>query len=176
MRILIKEHQGQKPDIHESCFVAETAVVIGSVVMKEQASLWYNVVARGDYNDITIGRGTNIQEGSVVHIEDYCPTIIGDYVTVGHGAIIHACTIGDHVLIGMGAILLSGAVIGDHSIIAAGSLVPEGRTIPSGVLAMGSPAKVIRPLTEEEIDRIKRSAEDYIGFAQNFKNNMQEAE
>ena len=172
---MIKEHMGQVPAIHESCFVAETAVVIGSVVMKEQSSLWYNVVARGDYNDITIGRGTNIQEASVLHIDDDCPVVIGDYVTVGHGAIIHGCTIGNQVLVGMGAILLSGATVGDHTIVAAGSLVPENKHIPSGVLVMGSPAKVVRELTVKEIDGIKRSAERYIGFAQNFKNEMQDA-
>ncbi len=173
---MIKTHQDQKPVIHETCFIAETAVVIGNVVVKERSSLWYNVVVRGDYHSIAIGKNTNIQDGSVVHIADHHPTIIGDYVTVGHGAIIHGCTIGNQVLVGMGAILLNGAVIGDNTMIAAGSLVPEGKAIPSGVLAMGSPAKVVRDLTKAEMDQIKCTAEDYVGFAQNFINGIKEAE
>lgn len=172
---MIKSNQGIMPTIHETCFVAETASVIGNVVMQEKSSLWYGVVARGDYNDVYIGKGTNIQDGSVVHIAYHHPTIIGDYVTVGHRAVVHGCTIGDRVLVGMGAIILNGAVIGNNCIIAAGSLVPENKEIPPGVLAMGTPAKVVRELTEEEIDGIMRSAEDYMGFAQDYKKEMQDA-
>ncbi|MEN1759230.1 gamma carbonic anhydrase family protein [Anoxynatronum sibiricum] len=166
---MIKVHNGQHPTIDNTCFVAETASVMGNVVLKPNASIWYGVVARGDYNDIYIGEGSNIQDGSVLHIAYHHPTIIGDFVTVGHNAIVHGCTVGDRVLVGMGAVILNGAVIGNDTIIAAGSLVPEGKTIPAGVLAMGSPAKVIRDLTSDEIDRIKRSAEDYIVFAQQHK-------
>lgn len=166
---MINAHHGKYPTIDDTCFVAETASVMGNVVMKPNASVWYGVVARGDYNDIYIGEGSNVQDGTVLHIAYHHPTIIGDYVTVGHNAIVHGCTVGDRVLIGMGAIILNGAVIGNDTIIAAGSLVPEGKTIPAGVLAMGSPAKVIRDLTSDEIDRIKRSAEDYITFAQQHK-------
>lgn len=172
---MIKSNQGVHPTIHESCFVAETASVIGNVVMGENASLWYGVVARGDYNDVYIGKGTNIQDGSVLHIASQHPTIIGDYVTVGHNAIVHGCTINNRVLVGMGAIILNGAVIGPDTIVAAGSLVPEGKEIPSGVLVMGMPAKVVRALTEDEIDGIVRSAEDYMAFAQEHKKNMQDA-
>lgn len=172
---MIKPNQGVIPTIHESCFVAETASVIGNVVMQENASLWYGVVARGDYNDVYIGKGSNIQDGTVIHIAYHHPTIIGDYVTVGHNAIVHGCTIGNRVLIGMGAIVLNGAVIGDNSIIAAGSLVPEGKEIPSGVLAMGTPAKVVRELTDEEIDGIMRSAEDYMSFAKDHKKDLLDA-
>ncbi len=172
---MIKASQGILPTIHETCFVAETASVIGNVVMQEKSSLWFGVVARGDYNDVYIGKGTNIQDGSIIHIAYHHPTIIGDYVTVGHRAIVHGCTIGDRVLIGMGAIVLNGAVVGNNSIIAAGSLVPEGKEIPSGVLAMGTPAKVIRELTEEEIDGIMRSAEDYMSFALDYKKDLLKA-
>ncbi len=132
---MIKENNGRAPRIHPSCFVAETASVIGNVVMEKDASLWYGVIARGDYNDIFIGEGTNIQDGSVLHIAFNHPTIVGDYVTVGHNAVVHGCTIGNEVLIGMGAIIMNGATVGDQSIVAAGSLVPEGKEIPSGVLA-----------------------------------------
>lgn len=166
---MIKENNGRKPNIHSSCFVAETASVIGNVVMEKDASLWYGVIARGDYNDIFIGEGTNVQDGSVLHIAFNHPTILGDYVTVGHNAVVHGCTIGNEVLIGMGAIILNGATVGDQSIIAAGSLVPEGKEIPSGVLAMGTPAKIVRELTEDERKKIRRSAEDYVGFANEHK-------
>ena len=166
---MIKTNNGRTPTIPDSCFVAETASVIGNVVLGEDASLWYGVVARGDYNDVFVGKGSNIQDGSVLHIAYHRPTIIGDYVTVGHSAIVHGCTIGNRVLVGMGAIILNGATVGDNTIIAAGSLVPEGKHIPEGVLAMGTPVKVIRPLTPEEIDRIQRSAEDYIEFAKQHK-------
>ncbi|SDY87260.1 gamma carbonic anhydrase family protein [Tindallia californiensis] len=166
---MVKDCNGRNPEFHNSCFVAETASVIGKVVMKENASLWYGVIARGDYNDIYIGKGTNIQDGSVIHIAFNHPTVIGDYVTVGHNAVIHGCHIEDEALIGMGAIILNGATIGSKSIIAAGSLVPEGKEIPPGVLAMGSPAKVVRNLTEDEKKNIRLSAEDYIGFAKEHK-------
>lgn len=173
---MIKTNNGHTPTIHESCFVAETASVIGNVVMQELSSLWYGVVVRGDYNDIYIGKGTNIQDGTVIHIAYHHATFIGDYVTVGHNAVVHGCTIEDRVLIGIGAIVLNGATIGSDTILAAGSLVPERKKIPSGVLAMGSPARVIRKLTEDEIDRIRRSAEDYIGFSRQYKQEMQDAE
>ncbi len=165
---MIKTLNDRSPTIHESCFIAETASVIGNVVMEEGSSLWYGVTARGDYHDIYIGKNTNIQDGTVLHIAYNYPTIIGDGVTVGHGAIVHGCTIGSNVLIGMGAIILTGASVGDHTIIGAGSLVPEGKNIPSGVLAIGSPAKIIRELTNEEIDGIRRSAEDYCEFARQY--------
>ena len=166
---MIKENNGRSPRIHASCFVAETASVIGNVVMEKDASLWYGVIARGDYNDIFIGEGTNIQDGSVLHIAFNHPTILGSYVTVGHNAVVHGCTIGNEVLIGMGAIIMNGATVGDQSIVAAGSLVPEGKKIPDGVLVMGSPAKVVRELTEEEKKKIRLSAEHYIGFAKEHK-------
>lgn len=165
---MIRSIQNRIPEIHESCYIAETASVIGKVIMKEKSSIWFGVTIRGDYNDVSIGAGTNIQDNSVIHIGLEDPTTIGDYVTVGHGAIVHGCTIKDRVLIGMGAILLNGAIVESDSIIAAGSLVPEGRTIPSGVLAMGSPAKVVRQLTPEERAGIVKLAEDYIGFSKRF--------
>lgn len=167
---MIKDLPGKKVKAHESCFIAETADVIGDVTIGENTSIWYKTVLRGDGNYIRIGKNTNIQDNTVVHINepDY-PTIIGDNVTIGHSAIIHACTIGDSVLIGMGAIILDGAEIGNETIIGAGSLVPPGKKIPSGVLAMGSPAKVIRELSEDEKRGLIQSAEHYVQYGKEHK-------
>ncbi len=166
---MIKNLGDKKVQIHKSCFIAETADIIGDVTIGENSSIWYQAVLRGDGNYIKIGRNSNVQDNTVIHIDDYYPTIIGDYVTIGHQAIIHACNIGNNVLIGMGAIILDGSEIGDNTIIAAGSLVPPGKKIPSGVLAMGSPVKVVRELTEEEKKGLVNSAEIYIEFARNHK-------
>ncbi|KXG76999.1 gamma carbonic anhydrase family protein [Thermotalea metallivorans] len=166
---MILEYQGNKPQIHESCYIAENAVVIGRVNMKKNANVWYGTVIRGDGNEITIGENTNIQDNCTVHINDDMPTVIGDYVTVGHGAIVHACTIGNCVLVGMGAIVLDRAEIGDYVIIGAGSLIPPGKKIPSNSLVVGSPAKVIRGLTEEEKEHLRRSAEKYVQLANAHK-------
>ncbi len=123
---------------------------------------------RGDENDIIIGDNTNIQDNSVIHVDNDRKTIIGSDVTIGHGAIIHGCTLEDKVLIGMGAIILNGAVIGKNTIIAAGALVPENKIIPSGVLCMGSPAKIVRELTEEEIEKLQLSADHYSEHSKNY--------
>ncbi|SDF64047.1 gamma carbonic anhydrase family protein [Sporolituus thermophilus] len=141
--------EGIEPVRARETFVADGAKVIGKVTMKEYSSVWFNTVVRGDVNCIEIGRYTNIQDNSVVHVADDCPTIIGDYVTVGHGCIIHGATIEDHCLIGMGAIVLNKAVIGKGSIIAAGALVREGQVIPPHSLVVGVPGKVIKQVPDE---------------------------
>ena len=128
---MIIEYNGHRPNIHESCVVVENATLIGQVTLKKNANIWYGAVLRGDDHYISIGENTNIQDNCVIHIDHDLPTIIGDFVTVGHGAIVHACKVGNNVLIGMGAIVLNGAEIGDNVIIAAGSLVPPGKKIPS---------------------------------------------
>lgn len=166
---MIINYDGMKPNIHGSCFVAESAEVIGNVNVGENTSIWYNCVLRGDGNQIRIGNYTNIQDGTVVHISKEYATEIGDYVTVGHKAIIHACKIGNNVLIGMGAIILDGAEIEDNVLVGAGSIVTPGKKIPSGSLVLGSPAKVVRKLTEEEINQLKQSAIDYVEYAKNHK-------
>ncbi|NLJ40961.1 MAG: gamma carbonic anhydrase family protein [Clostridiales bacterium] len=166
---MIIEYNGHKPNIHESCFVAENAILIGRVTLNKNASIWYGAVLRGDDNYISIGESTNIQDNCTLHIADNFPTIIGDFVTIGHGAIVHACKVGDNVLIGMGAIVLDGAEIGDNVIIAAGSLVPPGKKIPSNTLVMGSPAKVTRDLTEKDISNIRNSALYYVALAEDYK-------
>ncbi len=146
---MIAEFEGTIPTLDEKTFIADGAKVIGAVTMKEFSSLWFNVVARGDVNRIEIGRYTNVQDNSVVHVADAHPTIIGDYVTVGHNAIIHGCTIEDHCLIGMGAVVLNGAVVGKGSIIAAGAVVKENQIIPPQSLVVGVPGKVVKTMPEE---------------------------
>ena len=140
------------------------------VTLKKRASLWYGTLICGDDNFISIGENTNIQDNCTIHIAKDKPTIIGDNVTIGHGATVHACKVGNNVLIGMGAIVLDGAEIGDNVIIAAGSLVPPGKKISSNTLVMGSPAKVVRELTKEEIMNIKTSADYYVKLAREHSN------
>lgn len=141
----------KKPVIHPSAFVADNATVRGSVTLGANSSVFFGAVLRGDRAPITIGAGTNIQDNCVVHVDYDHPVTVGENVTVGHGAILHGCTVGDNTLIGMGTTVLNGAVIGRDCIVGAGSLVPQGMVIPDGSMAFGSPAKIRRPLTEEEI-------------------------
>ena len=158
--------QGTKPKIHESVFVAAGAQIIGDVEIAEGSSIWYNTVVRGDVHHIRIGKNTNIQDLSVVHVAaNKYPTYIGNDVTVGHKALVHACKVGDRCLIGMGAIIMDGAEIGDDSIVAAGSLVIEGKKFPAGSLIMGSPAKVVREIRDNERAWISESASNYSELA-----------
>ncbi len=166
---MVKEYQGIKPNIDNSVFIAESADIIGKVNIGKNANIWYNTVIRADEQSITIGENTNIQDGCVVHVGNEIPTIIGKNVTVGHKALIHGCTIGDNTLIGMGSIVLDGAKVGEYTLLGAGSLVPPGKEIPSGVLAMGSPAKVIRELSDIEKENLVKSALKYIETANNHR-------
>ncbi len=158
---MIKELRNKKLNINKSAFIAENAMVVGEVTIGENSSIWYSAVVRGDLEKIVIGDNTNIQENSTVHNDEGFPISIGNNVTVGHNCVIHGCTINNNSLIGMGSIILNGAKIGENTIIGAGSLVTKNKEIPSGVLCMGSPAKVIRELTEEEIKSLKESADHY---------------
>lgn len=146
---MIIEYQGILPTRDKHTFIAEGAQVIGMVKMAEYSSIWFNTVARGDVNKIEIGKYSNIQDNSVVHVADDCAAIIGDFVTVGHGAIIHGCTIEDHCLIGMGAIVLNHAVIGRGSIVAAGAVVKERMVVPPNTLVAGVPAKIVKTFTDD---------------------------
>ena len=148
-----------------SYYIAEGAVVKGQVTFGNGASIWYNATVRGDSEPIEIGSNSNIQDNAVVHVDLTHKVVIGDNVTIGHGAIIHGCTIGDNTLIGMGAIILNGAVIGKNCIIGAGALITQGTNIPDGSLAFGNPAKVIRPLTDDEIAENSRNANHYVEIA-----------
>ena len=147
--------------IGQNVYIARGAVVVGDVTIGDHSSVWYNAVLRGDINRIVVGHHTNIQDNAVLHLADDYPCVVGDYVTVGHSAIVHACTVGDEVLIGMGATILDGAVIGEQSLIGANALVTQSSQIPSGSLVLGSPARVVRVLTAQEREQLKISAENY---------------
>lgn len=152
-------------NIDSNVFIAPGARIIGDVNIKSGSSIWYNAVLRGDEGAICIGSNTNIQDLVMVHVSKNAPTVIGDNVTVGHGAIIHGCTIEDNVLIGMGSIILDRAQIGKNSIVGAGSLVTQGKCFPENSLILGSPAKVKRSLTAEEIENVQSSAKNYAALA-----------
>ena len=152
----------QKPIIDPSVFVAPGAVILGDVTIKKNCSIWYNSTIRCIEAPILIGEGSNVQDNAVIHVSHNQPVSIGAYVTIGHGAIIHGCTIEDSTLIGMGAIILNGAKIGKNCIIAAGALIPQNKVIPDNSLVMGSPGKIIRQVTEEEIIKNRQNAEEYI--------------
>ncbi len=162
---MIRPYRSVLPRIHPTAFVDDTAQVIGDVEIGEESSLWMNVVVRGDVNWIRLGRRTNLQDGTIVHVmRDTHPAIIGDDVTVAHGVMLHGCTVHARCLIGIGAIVLNGAEVGSDTIIAAGTLVPEGMTIPERALVMGSPARIRRALTPEEIASIRDYAARYVGY------------
>ena len=162
-------HMFIDPVVHPTAWVAPTASVVGDVVLSENVSILYGAVLRGDINEIRVGPGSNIQDGCVIHLSRQFGCHIGANVTVGHKAILHACRVGNEVLIGMGAIILDGAEIGDRCIIGAGSLVTGNKKIPAGSLVMGSPAKVIRELTEEEQAGIKFWADSYVGLLPHYR-------
>ncbi len=165
---------GQQPDIHPSAFIAPGATVVGAVTLGAQSSVWFHATIRADINAITIGAQSNIQDGVVIHVADAYGTQIGNLVTVGHNAIVHACTVEDEVLVGMGAIIMDGAVIGKRSIIGAGALITRGTRIPPGSLVLGSPATVARSLSEEEQDSIKVWAERYVTVARKHREKQNE--
>jgi carbonic anhydrase/acetyltransferase-like protein (isoleucine patch superfamily) len=166
---MIRTFQGIKPTIAASAFIEETAVVIGDVVIGEESSVWFNTVVRGDVHSIRIGRRTNIQDLSVVHVtHDTHPTVLGDDVTVGHHVVLHGCTIKNRVLIGMGALIMDGAVIGEDCIVGAGALVTERTIVPPKSLILGTPAKVKRPVTEAELAWIRESAQNYVKYARQY--------
>lgn len=168
---MIRAFQGVLPKIPKSCFIEETAVVIGDVVMGEQCSVWFHAVIRGDVNYIRIGDRTNVQDLSMLHVtHDTHPLVIGSDVTIGHHVVLHGCTIQDRVLVGMGAIVMDGAVIGEGSIVGAGALVTEGTIVPPKSLILGSPAKVKRPVTDKELAWIKESADNYVRYARIYMN------
>jgi carbonic anhydrase/acetyltransferase-like protein (isoleucine patch superfamily) len=158
-------HLGRTPDIAGAAFVAANATVVGDVELGANASVFYGAVLRGDINVIRIGEGTNIQDNAVVHLADDRGVHIGRWCTVGHGAIVHACTVGDECLVGMGATLLDGCVIGARSVVGANSLVPQRFECPEGSLVYGSPARVVRPLTQGERAALRLGAEKYVEVA-----------
>ena len=155
----------KKPSLGKDVYIARGAVVLGDVTLGRQSSVWYNAVLRGDINRIVVGHHTNIQDNAVLHLADDFPCEVGNYVTIGHGAIVHACKVGDEVLVGMGATILDGAVIGRQSLIGARALVTQGTEIPPGSLVLGAPAKVVRRLAKPERVKLKYWAEKYVQYA-----------
>jgi carbonic anhydrase/acetyltransferase-like protein (isoleucine patch superfamily) len=152
----------KRPRLGKGVYIAKTAVVVGDVKLGDHSSVWYNAVLRGDINRIVVGHHTNIQDNAVLHLADEFPCLVGNYVTIGHSAIVHACKIGDEVLVGMGAVILDGAVIGKQSLIGAKALVKQGMKIAPGSLVLGAPAKVVRRLTAEERAGLKYWATKYV--------------
>ncbi|MEK6266371.1 MAG: gamma carbonic anhydrase family protein [Clostridium sp.] len=165
---MIHQFEGKMPQVHNNSFIASSADVIGNVLIGEHSNIWFGAVIRGDEDSLHIGDYTNIQDNSTIHNDDGFPVVIGDYVTIGHNSIIHGCKISNNTLIGMGSTILNGAEIGEYTIIGAGSLVTKGKIIPSGVLCMGVPAKVIRDLTIEEKESIRKSAEHYVELSMKY--------
>jgi len=171
----VRAYKSKLPDIDASSYVDDSAVLIGDIEVKEDSSIWPLVAARGDVNIIRIGKRTNIQDGSVLHVTrfsqsqpDGFPLIIGDDVTVGHKCMLHGCTLGNRILVGMGAIVMDGAVVEDDVFIAAGSLVAPNKVLESGFLYMGNPAKKARPLTQAEQDFLTQSAVNYVNLKNEY--------
>lgn len=154
------------PHLAATAFVADGARIVGHVALADSSSVWYNAVLRGDYNSITVGERSNVQDGVAVHVDAAWPVIIGRDVSIGHNAVVHGCTIGDTVLVGMGSVVLSGAVIGDESLVAAGAVVLEGTHVPPRSLVAGVPGKVRRSLTDDEVEGIRQNAARYVGNAE----------
>ena len=167
---MIKSFKEKSPLVDKALYIDPSSVIIGDVTLFDNTSIWPNVTIRGDMAPITILKNTNIQDNTVIHVNADMPTHIGHDVTVGHSAIIHACTIKDYALIGMGAIILDEAVIGEYSLVAAGSLVPPRKVFPPKSLIMGNPAKVIRELTSEEIKKNQENTNHYIELGNLYKN------
>ncbi len=159
----------EKPFVKPSSFIAAGAVVVGAVGLEEDSSIWFGAVLRGDINRILVGRESNVQDGAVVHVSDDFPAVIGDRVTVGHRAVVHACWVGDEVLVGMGAILLDGSEIGPRCTIAAGAVVPKGMVVPAGSLVVGTPGRVVRALSVEEQTANARLAAKYVELARRYR-------
>jgi carbonic anhydrase/acetyltransferase-like protein (isoleucine patch superfamily) len=164
----IHHHHGKVPQLGGRVYLAEGTELIGDVTVGEQSSIWFNTVLRGDINRVVIGHHTNIQDLSLCHVADDFACVVGNFVTVGHRAILHACTIGDEVLVGMGAIVMDGVVVGAQSIIGAGALLTKGLQVPPGSLVYGSPAKVISALGEKERNGIRAWAEKYCRVAESY--------
>lgn len=165
----LAKYLDQSPQVDDSAYVASGAVVIGAVTLGPLTSVWHNCVLRGDINSIEIGEGSNVQDCSVIHLADDYGVKIGKYVTIGHMAMIHACAIGNECLIGMHATILDGAVIGEQCIVGAGALVTKGMQVPAGSLVLGTPAKIVRPLRDEERAGLKAMAEKYTVVAREHK-------
>ncbi len=173
---MIYQLDEKKPVLAEGCFVAESADLIGSVVLEENASVWFNCVLRADNEPIVVGKNSNVQDGSVLHVDPGFPLHIGQGVTVGHKVMLHGCTIGDNTLIGINAVVLNGAKIGQNCIIGANALLTEGTEIPDGSMVFGSPGKVVKQLDESVIEMLKQGADYYVANANRYQNGLRALE
>lgn len=166
------ELDGVAPTMAESAWVADSAQVMGNVHLHEHASVWFGAVLRGDTETITVGQGSNVQDGTVMHADVGFPLVVGERVTIGHQVMLHGCTIGDETLIGIGATVLNGAKIGKNCLVGARALVTEGKEFPDGSMILGSPAKVVRQLTPEQIEGLRRSAAHYVENAERYRKGL----
>jgi len=167
--MILRAYEGKQPRIGERVFIAENAAVIGNVDVGNDCSIWYSATIRGDVNFISIGSRTNVQDNCAIHVtHDRWPTVIAEEVTIGHGAIVHGCTVKRGALIGMGSRVLDGAVVGESALVGAGALVPEGMIVPPRTLVVGVPARVKRPLTDEELARLDQSWRNYIDYKEKY--------
>ena len=164
---------GRTPQVAASAYIADAATLIGSVVVGDRVSFWTGSSARGDNETITLGAGSNVQEGAVLHADPGFPLVIGERVTVGHQAMLHGCTIGDGTLIGIQAVVMNGAVIGRNCLVGAGAIVTEGKSFPERSLIIGAPAKLARPLRDEEVEGLERAAAGYVERAVHFRAKLQ---
>ena len=166
------ELDGVAPTLADSAWVADSAQVMGNVHLHEDSSVWFGAVLRGDTETITVGQGSNVQDGTVMHADVGFPLVVGERVTIGHQVMLHGCTIGDESLIGIGATVLNGARIGKNCLVGARALVTEGKEFPDGSMILGSPAKVVRQLTPEQIEGLRRSAAHYVENAQRYRKGL----
>jgi carbonic anhydrase/acetyltransferase-like protein (isoleucine patch superfamily) len=166
---MIRAYKGKRPSLGARAWVDASAQVIGAVELGEDASVWMNTVIRGDVNRIRLGARTNVQDNCVLHVTAQHPTVLADDVTVGHSVTLHGCTIEKLCLVGIGAIVLNGAVVGEESIVAAGALVPEGMQVPARSVVMGAPAKVRREVSEDERASLRRYAENYVRYKDDYR-------
>ena len=168
---MIYEFGNNTPTLHKDSWVASNAILIGKVILKKDANVWFNVVLRGDIEIITIGEGSNVQDGSVFHTDPGCPLTLGKGVTVGHMVMLHGCAVDDNTLIGIGSTILNKTKIGKNCIIGANTLIPENKTIPDRSLVLGSPGKIVRQVTDKEIEEIKENAKHYVENYKRYKKN-----
>lgn len=166
---MIYSYKDKHPKIHETCFIAQSADIIGDVEIGADSSVWFSATIRADQNSVRIGKNVSIQDNVVLHVDFNHPILISDDVAIGHGAVLHACRIGSSSVIGMGAIVLSGAEIGRHCIIAAGSVITEDTKIPDNSIVMGVPGRIVKQATEEHLKRIKKTVEVYTGHVRDYK-------
>lgn len=171
---MIYEFAGLRPDIADDVFVAPSASVIGDIRLLSGSSIWFGAVLRGDIETITVGHSSNVQDGTVMHTDPDNPCTLGDFVTVGHMAMLHGCSVGDGSLIGIGATLLNGSSVGRNCIVGAHTLITEGKRFPDGVLIMGTPGKVVRELGEEDFARMRANAERYVERARKYRAELQQ--